>query len=111
MSYTHEISGYIFVDNNKTFTPEELCHKLQVFVDNEPDGVKMYPHPQPRDNSFYFIMHINGKCQTYIEISKTMPLTITCFYYDVDYHDYRHDLYVMLRKKLELELVDTLMPY
>ena len=109
MSYTSCISGYIFRDNNKTFTPDDLCRKWQAFVDNEPDGVKMCPHPQPRDNSFNFIMHINGKFKMYIEISKSMPLTITCLDGDGD-PDYKYDLLFLLRHQLGFELVDMLIP-
>ena len=49
MSYTSGTSGYILVDNSKTVTPDDLCRKLQVFVDNEPDGVEMYSNPQTHD--------------------------------------------------------------
>jgi hypothetical protein len=45
----------------------------------------------------------------YIEISKSMPLTITCLDGDGD-PDYKYDLLFLLRHQLGFELVDMLYP-
>lgn len=78
MSYTSMISGRIYVDNSGTVTLDDFCRILQEFVDNEPEGVKMYRDPGQHDNSLSFTMHINGKFRKFIIISKSLPLTIQC---------------------------------